>query len=425
MLMVCHGTESAVRPHRPGRWRHDTIYRGTPTQIMTTRLFPFAEYWWFYAAFGILILLLLVMDLAAHRTSRPISTRAAARWTGLWVLLGMGFSGVIYLLAANRYGPGVARQMSFEYLAGYLVEESLSIDNMFVFALVFRYFSLGGEQQHRVLFYGILGAMVSRGIFVAAGSALIQFHWVVIAFGAFLVLSGLRMAFASEQRVEPERNLVIRIARRFVPVSSELRGHRFIVREGGSICFTPLMIILLVLESTDIVFAVDSVPAVFGVTKEPLIVYTSNVFAVLGLRAMYFLLSGALDRFHLLKYGLSVVLVFVGLKMAVFDNLAGGRLPIGFSLAVIATTVIGAIALSLLFPRISSGALNHRAARVGRIVIGSVSTALCCANLVMAAGVRPSFLENGGLEAIRTEWLYVSGLCYALCGWLLLRPKRS
>jgi tellurite resistance protein TerC len=391
---------------------------------MATRLFPFEDYWWFYVAFGGLIVLLLVIDLAAHRTSGPISVRVAARWTGLWVLLGMGFTCVIYLTAANRYDPGVARQMSFEYLAGYLVEESLSIDNMFVFALVFRYFSLNVAQQHRVLFYGILGAMVSRGIFVAAGSALIQFHWVVIAFGAFLVLSGVRMAFASENKVDPESHVVIRIVRRLVRVTSELRGQRFVVREDGAIWFTPLMVILLVLESTDIVFAVDSVPAVFGVTKEPLIVYTSNIFAVLGLRAMYFLLAGALDRFHLLKYGLSVVLVFVGLKMAVLDDLAGGRLPIGFSLAVIATTVIGAMALSLLFPRMPSEALNDRATRVGSIVIGSVFTALCCASLLMAAGVRPSFVETGGLEAIRSEWLYVSGLCYALCGWLLLRPKR-
>jgi predicted tellurium resistance membrane protein TerC len=232
------------------------------------------------------------------------------------------------------------------------------------------------------------------------------------------------MAFASENKVDPESHVVIRIVRRLVRVTSELRGQRFVVREDGAIWFTPLMVILLVLESTDIVFAVDSVPAVFGVTKEPLIVYTSNIFAVLGLRAMYFLLAGALDRFHLLKYGLSVVLVFVGLKMAVLDDLAGGRLPIGFSLAVIATTVIGAMALSLLFPRMPSEALNDRATRVGSIVIGSVFTALCCASLLMAAGVRPSFVETGGLEAIRSEWLYVSGLCYALCGWLLLRPKR-
>jgi tellurite resistance protein TerC len=204
-----------------------------------------------------LIVLLLVIDLAAHRTSGPISVRVAARWTGLWVLLGMGFTCVIYLTAANRYDPGVARQMSFEYLAGYLVEESLSIDNMLVFALVFRYFSLNVAQQHRVLFYGILGAMVSRGIFVAAGSALIQFHWVVIAFGAFLVLSGVRMAFASENKVDPESHVVIRIVRRLVRVTSELRGQRFVVREDGAIWFTPLMVILLVLESTDIVLSIQ------------------------------------------------------------------------------------------------------------------------------------------------------------------------
>jgi hypothetical protein len=184
------------------------------------------------------------------------------------------------------------------------------------------------------------------------------------------------------------------------------------------------MVILLILESTDLVFAVDSVPAVFGVTKEPLIVYTSNVFAVLGLRAMYFLLAGALDRFHLLKYGLSVVLVFVGLKMALLDDLAGGRLPIGFSLAVIATTVIGAIALSLLFPKTPAVPESDGPARVWRIAVGLAFAALCCVSLTMAAGVRPPFLENRGFEEIAAERLYVSGLCYALCCWLLLRPQR-
>ena len=253
---------------------------------------------------------------------------------------------------------------------------------------------------------------------------MIQFHWVVIAFGVFLVLSGLRMGFASEKKVDPERNPVIRLVRRFVRITNELKGQRFVVREGGAICFTPLMVILLVLESTDIVFAVDSVPAVFAVTKEPLIVYTSNIFAVLGLRAMYFVLSGALDRFHLLKYGLSVVLVFVGLKMAVLDDLAGGRLPIGFSLAAIAISVVAAIALSLLFPRIPRERKSDGTARIWRLVVGFAFAALCCMDLAIAAGVRPSFLENTDLEVLRTEWLVVSGLCYALCGWLLLRPRR-
>jgi len=318
---------------------------------MPAPLFPLAEYWWFYAAFAGLIVLLLALDLWVHRKPAPISMPAAAAWTVVWILLGLGFTGVIYMLASHSYDPRIASQMSFEYLAGYLVEESLSVDNMFVFALVFRYFSLGTEQQHRVLFYGILGAMIFRAIFVAAGSALIQLHWVVIAFGLFLIFSGLRMAFAGETKVEPDRNPVIRLVRRFMPITSELHGHRFIVREAGALCLTPLMVVLLFLESTDIVFAVDSVPAVFGVTKEPLIVYTSNVFAILGLRAMYFVLAGAVDKFYLLKYGLSLVLVFVGLKMAWLDDLAGGRLPIGLSLAVIAVAVVASIALSLIFPR--------------------------------------------------------------------------
>ena len=391
---------------------------------MPAQLFPFAEYWWFYAVFGSLITLLLVIDLSAHRASDSISMRAAVRWTGVWLVLGMSFSVVIYLLTAHHYGGDVARRMSIEYLTGYLVEESLSIDNMFVFALIFRYFSLGAKQQHRVLFYGILGAMILRGLFIAAGSALIQFRWVVLAFGVFLVVSGVRMAFASDRKVEPDHNPVIRLVRRFLPVTNELHGNRFLVRQAGVLYITPLMVILLVLESTDVVFAVDSVPAVFAVTKEPLIVYTSNIFAVLGLRAMYFVLAGALDRFHLLKYGLSVILVFVGLKMAVLDELAGGRLPGGFSLGVIVVTVVAAIALSLLFPR-SGGWDPRRLVPIARVAVGSVFAILSCASLAIAAGGRPAFLQVPSLDVIREEWLYVSGICYAVCGWLLLRSRRT
>lgn len=391
---------------------------------MPSQLFPFAEYWWFYAVFGSLIVLLLVLDLSAHRNSDSISMRAAVRWTGVWLVLGMSFSFVIYLLTAHHYGGDVARQMSIEYLTGYLVEESLSIDNMFVFALIFRYFSLGAKHQHRVLFYGILGAMILRGLFIAAGSALIQFRWVVLAFGVFLVVSGFKMAFAGDKKVEPERNPVIRLVRRFIPVTSELDGHRFVVRRAGVWYITPLMIILLVLESTDVVFAVDSVPAVFAVTKEPLIVYTSNIFAVLGLRAMYFVLAGALDRFHLLKYGLAAILVFVGLKMAVLDELAGGRLPGGFSLGVIVVTVVTSIALSLVFPR-SEGWDPRRMIRIGRIAVGAVFAILSCASLAMAAGGRPAFLQVPALDVIQAEWLYVSGVCYGICGWFLLRSQRT
>ena len=388
-------------------------------------LFPFAEYWWFYAAFSGLVALLLALDLSAHRQARPLSMRAATAWTTAWILIGLGFSLAIYALAVSRYGPALARQATFEYLAGYLVEESLSIDNLFVFALLFRYFSLGGQQQHRVLFYGIAGAMIFRAMFVAAGAALIQFHWVVVAFGAFLVLSGVRLAFAGERIVQPERNVVLRVVRRFVPVTAEPRGSRFLVRDAGAIFFTPLMIILLVVETTDILFAIDSVPAVFGVTREPLIAYTSNIFAILGLRAMYFVLAGALDRFHLLKYGLSAVLVFVGLKMSVLDDLAGGRLPIGICLAVVGGTVAASVALSFLFPRAPRVPRPGWGSRSAPVAVGLAFAALGCAALAMALRVVPDFLEIRRLEAFRPEWLFVSGVCYVLCAcFLLLRAKR-
>ena len=382
---------------------------------MTTLLFPFSEYWWFYAAFAGFIAVLLVVDVRAHRKPGPISARSAARWTALWIFLGLSFSAVIYLLASSRYGSSVARGVTFEYLAGYLVEESLSVDNMFVFALLFRYFSLKPEQQHRVLFYGIVGAMVFRGIFVAAGAALIRFHFVVVGFGVFLVVSGLRMAFAGEKTVEPESSFVVRFVRKFVPVTPDLRGLNFVVREAGALAFTPLMVILLVVETTDIAFAIDSVPAVFAVTREPLIVYTSNVFAILGLRALYFVLSEALGVFQFLKFGLAFVLVFIGLKMVVLDDLAGGRLPIGISLGVIVTAVGTSLILSLVF-RTSSPARTSQLSQFLGKAVGLAFAALSFASLIMAAGLRPP-----GFEALKVEWLLVSSLGHATCSWVLLR----
>jgi tellurite resistance protein TerC len=386
------------------------------------RLFPFSEYWWFYAAFAGLIGILLALDLAAHRKTRPLSMRTATLWTAFWVFIGLGFSVVVYLLAASQHGAAVATRTAFEYLTGYLVEESLSVDNMFVFAVLFRYFALSGSQQHRVLLYGIVGAMVFRGIFVVAGSALIQFHWVVIAFGLFLVLSGLRMAFGSGETIKPERNLAIRFIRRFVPVTAEPHGNQLIVRDAGGIRITALLVALLVVESTDIMFAMDSVPAVFAVTREPLIVYTSNIFAILGLRAIYLVVSGAFDRFAFLKYGVSIVLVFVGLKMAVLDDLAGGRFPIAISLAVIASVVTGSIGLSVIF-RAPGTPRNRLTGAAARKLIGSLFAALCCASLALAVGVRPPFLDVTWLEAIKPEWLYVSGLCHGVVGWVLLRAR--
>ncbi len=312
-----------------------------------TPLFPLSHYWWFYLLFTGGILLLLALDLSLHRGGRTMPVRHAALWTVAWASLALAFSGGLYLFSAARFGAQNASRVTLEFLAGYAVEEALSIDNMFVFALVFRYFGIPQNLQHRVLFYGVLGAIVFRGIFIAAGAALVRFHWVVIAFGVFLIYTGVRMALEKERKIAPEANPLIRLVRRFAPVTPDLHGRRFILRREGSLVLTPLAITLLALEATDILFAVDSVPAVFGVTREPLLVYTSNIFAILGLRSLYSLLAGAMDRFRLLQYGIAVVLVFVGLKMSLLDPLAGGRFPVGWSLAIIAGTIGGSVLLSL------------------------------------------------------------------------------
>ncbi len=313
--------------------------------------FPLAEYWWLYLAFTGLVAILLAVDLLLHRQDRPISFRNAATWTAVWIALALGFSYLLYLFTAARHSPELGRQLSLEFLAGYVVEESLSVDNMFVFVLVFRYFAVPMRFQHKVLFYGVIGAMVFRGIFIAAGTALVRFDWVMILFGLFLIFTGIRMGVQKEQQINPDTSLVIRWIRRIFPVTSDFHGSRFLVTINGIRHITPLMVVLLFLETTDLLFAVDSVPAVFGVTREPFVVYTSNVFAVLGLRSMFFLLAGAMDRFHALKFGLALVLVFVGLKMVWLDHLFGGRFPIGVSLGIISLVLATSILWSLVFPK--------------------------------------------------------------------------
>ena len=314
---------------------------------MNPSLFPFSQYWWFYLLFTGGIVCLLGLDLSLHRKAGPMPIRRAALWTAGWVALALAFAFALHLYSLGRFGAETARQVTLEFLAGYVVEESLSIDNMFVFALVFRYLAIPVALQHRVLFYGVLGAIVFRGLFIAGGAMLVRFHWVVVAFGVFLIYTGIRLVLEKEREIKPDSNPLIRLVRRFVPVTSELHGDRFIVRRDGRRMFTPLFIAVLALETTDILFAVDSVPAVFGVTQEPFLVFTSNIFAILGLRAMYFLLAGAMDRFRLLQYGIAFVLVFVGLKMTILDTLAGGRFPVGISLAIIAAAIGGTIVLSL------------------------------------------------------------------------------
>ena len=255
------------------------------------------------------------------------------------------------ICGATTFGPDVGRQLGLEFLAGYIVEKSLAVDNIFVFVLVFAYFGIPPLYQHRVLFYGIIGALVFRAAFIAVGSALMQYHVVVLLFGAFLILTGVKMLWAPERKLEPEKNPVVRLLRRFMPITPRLHGQQFVVHLDGRRHATPLLVALLMLELSDIIFAVDSVPAIFAVTREPLIVFTSNVFAILGLRAMYFMLAGAVERFHLLKYGLAFILIFVGLKMVWLNGVFDGKFPITWSLAIIGALLAASIVASLWWPK--------------------------------------------------------------------------
>jgi len=314
-------------------------------------LFPFEQYWWFYLAFTAGVLLLLVIDLGLfHRKAHTVSFAEAGTWVAVWVALAMLFCYGLYSYTLT-VAPDSARQVALEFLTGYVLEESLSVDNMFVFVVVFGFFGIPQQFQHRVLFYGILGALIFRAIFIALGSALLQFQWMIFVFGAILILTGLKMMFSGGEPIDPNNNRVLRIIKRFIPITDSLHGPRFFVRKNGKLFGTPLLLCLIFLELTDILFAVDSVPAIFGVTSEPLIVFTSNIFAILGLRSLFFLLAGAVHLFHFLKYGLSIVLIFVGLKMVWLNKLFDGHFPITLSLAIILGVIGASIGLSLLFPK--------------------------------------------------------------------------
>ena len=332
-------------------------------------LFPFAEYWWLYATFTGAVLTLLALDLGVfHRDAHEVSVKEAAGWCAVWVTLALMFNVGLYfymlssfpqnarLMAVPGFDPrAAANQIALEFLSGYLVEYSLSVDNIFVFVLVLGYFAVPLRYQHRVLFYGILGALIFRGIFITLGAALIRFHWVVLVFGAFLIFTGIRMAISTGDSVHPDRNPMIRAVRSLFPVTNDFQGHRFFVRREGRVWATPLLVALMSLEVTDIIFAIDSVPAIFALTREPFIVFTSNVFAILGLRSLYFMLGGAVEKFHLLKYGLAAVLVFVGLKMVWLDHWYGGKFPIGISLGFIGIVLAASVILSLLYPKPPEG----------------------------------------------------------------------
>ena len=295
-----------------------------------------------WIAFNALVIVLLAFDLGVvNRKAHAIGFREALFWNIVWTALGVAFAAVVFRL----YG----RQSALEYLTGYVIERALSIDNIFVFVIVFSYFRVDPRYQHRVLFWGILGALVMRGALIFAGAALVAlFHWVLYLFGAFLVYSGVMLTLKSTEAPEPERNPVVRLVRRLLPLDTSAEGPHFFVRHGRRLYATPLLIVLAVVETTDLVFALDSIPAIFGVTQDALIIYSSNVFAILGLRAMYFLLAAMMPRFHFLKHGLSLILVLIGLRM-LFDPWID--VPTGLTLVVVCAILAGSVGLSFVVKR--------------------------------------------------------------------------
>jgi tellurite resistance protein TerC len=310
-----------------------------------------------WALFGAVILVLLAVDLGLlNRKAHVVSLREATRWSLVVVGVAAAFNGWLFVTR----GPDTG----LEFLTGYLIELALSVDNVFVFILVFSYFRVPAAYHHRVLFWGIFGALVMRGAMIALGGYMIEhFHWITYAFGAFLVVTGVRMALHEPIHIEPEANPVLRIVRRFIPIAPGYDGKRFFTRRMDAtgqlrLMATPLFVVLVMVETTDLVFAVDSIPAIFAVTLDPFIVFTSNVFAILGLRSMYFLLGGIIDKFHFLKLGLALVLTFVGLKMLVvfFDI----HVPILISLFVVASTLTLSIVASLVIPKRDAAVAHDR-----------------------------------------------------------------
>ncbi len=324
-------------------------------------LFPFADYWLFYVGFTVFVLMMLALDLGVfHRDAHEVTFKESLTWSIIWISLALIFNFLFFKYAGWKFendarllaipgfdGNAAANQVGLEFLTGYIVEKTLAIDNIFVFVVVFSFFAVPLKYQHRVLFFGILGALIFRIIFIAMGSILLQYQWIVIFFGAFLILTGFKIIFAPEKPIDPEKNPVIKLFKKFFPVTSTFEGQKFFIRKEGMLYATPLMVALLFIEVSDIIFAVDSVPAIFAITKEPLIVFTSNVFAILGLRAMYFMLAGVIHKFRYLKYGLGIVLVFVGLKMAWLNEAFGGKFPISWSLIIIVTIIGTSILISL------------------------------------------------------------------------------
>jgi tellurite resistance protein TerC len=298
---------------------------------------------WLWIGFNGFVLIMLALDLGVfHRKAHLVTLKESLTWTAVWVVMAM-----IFNFGIARY---MGNEKALEFFTGYVIEKSLSVDNVFVFALLFSYFAVPPLFQHKVLFWGVLGALVMRAVMIALGAKLItEFAWVIYIFGAFLILTGLKMIFKKEEEIHPERNPLVWLFKRWMPVTSEYRADKFFVRENGILMATPLFVVLLLVEFTDLIFAVDSIPAIFAVTTDPFIVYTSNVFAILGLRSLYFALAGVMDKFHYLKIGLGVVLTFVGVKMLLAHT--PWKIDTLVSLGVIVMVLAGSVAASWLWPK--------------------------------------------------------------------------
>lgn len=295
-----------------------------------------------WLVFGVLVIIMLAIDLGLSRKNHEISFREALAWTGVWISLAMVFNlGVYYYLGSTK---------ALEFFTGYVIEKSLSVDNLFVFIMIFSYFNVPRLYQPKILKWGIIGALVLRALFIFAGIELLAaFHWMIYIFGGILIVTGIRMAFGGGEKLEPEKNLLIRLVRKYVPITRRMHGSRFFINRRGVRATTPLFLALILVEWSDVIFALDSLPAVFAVTRDPFIVYTSNVFAILGLRALYFLLSRVMGMFAYLKLGVSFVLAFVGVKMLLADT--GFAIPVQFSLGVIIGSLLISITISILMDK--------------------------------------------------------------------------
>ena len=295
----------------------------------------------FWVLFNLFVLAMLAVDLwVFHRPGRTVKFREAVYWSLAWILLAIAFAGLVYFWHG--------RETAVEFTTGYIIELSLSVDNLFIFLLIFRYFQVPSDYQHKVLFWGIVGALVMRGVFIVVGIGLIrQFHWIIFLFGAFLVYSGIRLLGQRETGVDPEKNPLVRLFRRLIPVTQDYEGDKFLVRRPR-LYATPLLVVLVVVEVTDLLFATDSIPAVLAITLKPFVVYTSNVFAILGLRSLYFVLAGMMDVFHYLHYGLAVVLVFIGGKMLVSDYF---EIPTVWALGAVGGVLLISMVASVIKPR--------------------------------------------------------------------------